>query len=68
MGAKSQFPDKPKTLKDDVVKQERQNFLRQSHVAPLTRFVDGLRDKKSEEPPRTSRKITYRTLTRLTAV
>lgn len=48
-GSKSQFPDEPKSLKDEVVKQERRNLLEQAHVAPLTKFVDELRDRRLEE-------------------
>lgn len=49
IGSRSQFPDKPKSLKDEVVKQERRRLLEQPHVAPLTEFVDELRDRRLEE-------------------
>ncbi len=48
-GSKSQFPDKPKSLKDEAVKQERRSLLEQSHVATLTEFVDEIRDRKLQE-------------------
>ncbi len=46
MNSESQFPDKPKSLKDDAVKQERRELLEASHVARLVQFVDELRSKK----------------------
>jgi len=47
--SKSQRPGRPKSLKDESVKQERRSLLEQSHVAPLTKFVVELRDQKLEE-------------------
>ena len=49
MVAKSRFPDEPKSLRDDSVKQERQELLKESHVARLVEFVDELRSEKSRE-------------------
>lgn len=51
MSTRSRFPDEPKSLKDEAVKQERERLLKQSHIAPLTEFVDELRNRRLGEYP-----------------
>src|SRR5215216_7837955 len=40
---RSRFPDKPKSLCDDAVVEERHSFIHEPHVADLTLFVDNMR-------------------------
>ena len=49
---KSQYEDKPKSLKFEEVKQNRRKFLQESHIAPLTHFVETLRvAERAKRPP-----------------
>jgi hypothetical protein len=45
----SKWPDKPKSLCDSAVVEERMSFLHEPHMTDLTRFVDNMREEEGKE-------------------